>query len=135
METIELSPTATKKPKPKTPKPNISDTYRNSAAARSDKAALRSLADRLKFPAGAVVVDECGTYVIAGRSAMVTCYSNREGWLGKWLVITSSGKAGSTAKALKGQVKHTDGEGYGGIVMVDDKDLPIDALRAILLAR
>lgn len=101
------------------------DTYRSAAAERADHAAMAKLHKKLSLPESWLRLDECGCWAIIGPNGTIYAYSNRDGWLGGYLVVTRIWD--SVKKALVPGTVRQSGDGEA-VVLVKATDMPPTAV-------
>ena len=120
-----------------TEKSVTSDTYKTTTAERADKAALRTLADRMKVPDSWLKPDECGAWHISGPTGHIYAHANKNKWLGGYLVVCHPGDSyrwAAMKKSLGGTIRQ-DGDDEGVILVGKENVNAQNFRRAIGCAR
>lgn len=108
-----------------------SDTYKSSAAEKSDKAAIKKLATRLKVPESWLCLDECGCWHITGPSGHIYTHSSSKGSLSGYLVVChlgGDGKRWAHIKSILGGIVRQDGDGEG-VVLLSENEIDAPSVR------
>lgn len=108
-----------------------SDTYKSSAAEKSDKAALRKLAARLKVPESWLCLDGCGCWHVSGPSGHVYTHSSSKGFLSGYLIVChpeDDGRRWAQIKNMLGGTVRQDGD-TEGVVLVSEKEIDAPSVR------